>query len=161
MIAVTATQAAVKPRSDAQQKKGKDASSVKPSTRGILSFEDELEEDDCDSEMFQIKKTARSQRLAREHEKEKKRREEKEKRRAEREAKRVNASQEGSSDEEEVVPLGERLNAGYLPDASMIHAIRKRREMARKLGVDYLPLDSSNRYSLTHLEIIHSPLALQ
>ena len=96
--------------------------------------------------MFQIKKTARSQRLAREHEKERKKREEKEKRRAEREAKRANAAaQEGSSEEEEIVPLGERLNAGYLPDASTIHAIRKRREMARKLGVDYLPLDSSNR----------------
>ena len=129
-----------------QQQQQKKNSSHQSSRRGVLSFEAELE-DDGDGEEFKIKKTARSQRMAKELEREKKRMEEKERRRAEREAKRLNASREESEEEEETreVPLVERLSTGYLPDATMIHAIRKKREMARKLGVDYLPLDGSKR----------------
>ena len=127
-----------------QQKKANSTTTTKPTSRGVLSFEDELEDDES-SEVFQIKKSARSQHLAKEQEKEKKRREEKEKRRAEREAKLANAGRDDSDEEGEGVTLGERLSAGYLPDATTIHAIRKQREKARKLGVDYIPLDSSNR----------------
>lgn len=35
----------------------------------------------------------------------------------------------------------------HIPDAAAIHAARKRREMARQLGGDYVPLDDTNRYS--------------
>lgn len=36
------------------------------------------------------------------------------------------------------------IKSGIIPDASMIHAARKKREMARQEG-DYIPLNSSNK----------------
>lgn len=51
--------------------------------------------------------------------------------------------EEDASEEEEDGFLARHLSQGLVPDATMIHAIRKKREMARKMGVesvDYLPL---------------------
>lgn len=117
-------------------------SSTAPQTRPVISFEppvDEGDEEDGGAELFQIKKSIASKKLARELERERKKKEEREKRRAEKEA--LRAVEE--NDEEDEVPLGERLRGGYLPDATTIHAIRKQREMARKIGVDYMPLDTA------------------
>jgi len=37
---------------------------------------------------------------------------------------------------------------GQIPDAALIHAARKRRQQARDLGEDFIPLSSqSHRYS--------------
>lgn len=35
----------------------------------------------------------------------------------------------------------------HIPDAAAIHAARKRREMARQMGSEYLPVDDTDRYS--------------
>ncbi|XP_022193893.2 PAX3- and PAX7-binding protein 1 [Nilaparvata lugens] len=36
------------------------------------------------------------------------------------------------------------LRRGCIPDAAMIHAVRKRRQEARELGVEYIPLNENN-----------------
>ena len=44
-----------------------------------------------------------------------------------------------------VASIGRHLETGVVPDAAMIHAIRKKRELAREMGVasvEYLPLSS-------------------
>ncbi|XP_046404390.1 PAX3- and PAX7-binding protein 1 [Ischnura elegans] len=38
------------------------------------------------------------------------------------------------------------LQSGRIPDAAMIHAARKRRQMAREMGGDYIPVDDTKRY---------------
>ena len=51
--------------------------------------------------------------------------------------------EQDASEEDEETVLARHLSQGLVPDATMIHAVRKKREMARKLGVesvDYLPL---------------------
>lgn len=48
-------------------------------------------------------------------------------------------------EEEGVASVGHHLQSGMIPDATMIHAIRKKREMVREMGVasvDYIPLDN-------------------
>lgn len=37
------------------------------------------------------------------------------------------------------------LAGGKIPDAATIHAARKRRQRARELGTDYIPIDSSQK----------------
>ena len=52
--------------------------------------------------------------------------------------------------EEGVVSINDHLHSGIVPDATMIHAIRKKREKARELGissVDYLPLEKDGEKS--------------
>lgn len=46
--------------------------------------------------------------------------------------------------------LTHRLSAGYIPDATTIHAVRKRRELARQKGgrsADYIPLENTQKAS--------------
>ncbi len=56
--------------------------------------------------------------------------------------------QSGSEDDDNdvgVASIGRHLETGMVPDAAMIHAIRKKRELAREMGVasvEYLPLSS-------------------
>jgi GC-rich sequence DNA-binding factor len=117
----------------------------------ILSFGHEEEEES--NEVFQVKKSAESRRLARQVVKEKKKRE---KARPE-----VNTqiSAAGEYTAEKLAALkvdsfGKQLtnepdllaiNASNIPDAATIHAARKRRELARQLGSDFLPLDDTQR----------------
>lgn len=49
-------------------------------------------------------------------------------------------------DQHEISDGFRRLASGLIPDASMIHAARKKRQMARELGKDYIPLDDTNRF---------------
>lgn len=109
-----------------------------------LSFKDDLEGGE---EEFKVKKTNHSKRVARMLEKEKR----KEKRL--REAMQVEkdiSSREDSEEEDSKEPLfslSHRLSAGVIPDAAMVHAARKKREVMRKLGgqpQDYMPIDSSS-----------------
>lgn len=44
-------------------------------------------------------------------------------------------------------PLRPRANDSFqIPDAAAIHAARKRREMARQMGSDFVPVDDTDRY---------------
>ncbi|KAG8230485.1 hypothetical protein J437_LFUL013527, partial [Ladona fulva] len=38
------------------------------------------------------------------------------------------------------------LQSGRIPDAAMIHAARKKRQLAREMGGDYIPIDETKRY---------------
>ncbi|XP_071444852.1 PAX3- and PAX7-binding protein 1 [Hetaerina americana] len=38
------------------------------------------------------------------------------------------------------------LQSGRIPDAAMIHAARKKRQMAREMGGDFIPVDDTKRY---------------
>ena len=47
-----------------------------------------------------------------------------------------------------VASINDHLLSGMMPDAAVIHAIRKKRERARELGVpsvDYLPLEKDGK----------------
>ena len=121
--------------------------------KSVVSFADDEEEG---SEVFQVKKSAESRRLVRQVVKEKKKRE---KMKSE-----VNTqiSVAGEYTAEKIAALkaesfGERMSAteidlvrsrsGDIPDAATIHAARKKRELARQLGADFLPLDDTQRLS--------------
>lgn len=39
------------------------------------------------------------------------------------------------------------LESGRIPDAAMIHAARKRRQKAREMGGDYIPVDDTQKYT--------------
>ena len=64
---------------------------------------------------------------------------------------RPDSRQHSSGEESEdnlAPPLGQRLSEGFIPDAATIHAVRKRRERARQLGVqgtEYIPLEESRK----------------
>ena len=121
------------------------------SSHGLLSFEDEIDE----GVEFKVKKTNLSEKMAREKERTEKRKHKQQKQ----EVSPVllydiitTSLQEVviSSDEEEEQDLSviEQLHVGVVPDAKMIHAIRKKRELARKMGVasvDYLPLEQETK----------------
>ena len=121
------------------------------SSHGLLSFEDEIDE----GVEFKVKKTNLSEKMAREKERTEKRKQRQQKQ----EVSPVllydiimTSLQEVviSSDEEEEQDLSviEQLHVGVVPDAKMIHAIRKKRELARKMGVasvDYLPLEQETK----------------
>ena len=88
--------------------------------------------------MFRLKKTSHSRRMAKMVERER--------RKEERERKLQESSDEGSEDEGPTVSLSHRLSEGFIPDAATIHAARKKREMARKLGsqpAEFLSLNSN------------------
>lgn len=121
------------------------------SSHGLLSFEDEVDE----GVEFKVKKTSLSEKMAREKERVEKKKHKQQKQ----EVSPVllydivmTSLQEVviSSDEEEEQDLSviEQLHVGVVPDARMIHAIRKKRELARKMGVvsvDYLPLEQETK----------------
>ena len=57
-----------------------------------------------------------------------------------------------------MVSISGQLHQGMVPDATMIHAIRKKREMARKLGVEsveYLPLEKGGKTKCVYLHVSH------
>ena len=56
--------------------------------------------------------------------------------------------EEEEEEDDEDVSISARLHAGMVPDATMIHSIKKKRELARNLGVDsvdYLPLEKGGK----------------
>lgn len=40
-----------------------------------------------------------------------------------------------------ILLIKNKLPGGCIPDAAMIHAARKRRQKARELGTDYIPIE--------------------
>ena len=127
-----------------------------PTKSGLLSFEDEVDE----GVEFKVKKTSLSEKTTKEKERIVKR---KQKQQLLKQQKQevspillydiiMTSLQEVviSSDEEEEQDTSviEQLHVGVVPDAKMIHAIRKKRELARKMGVasvDYLPLEQETK----------------
>jgi GC-rich sequence DNA-binding factor len=113
-----------------------------PSGRTLLSFEDDLE---GDVEEFRVKKSNHSRRVAKQKEKTQKE-DDVTKDDAKLRSRKGHLQQkslrqqytQGSSDEDEqkepFFSLTHRLKDGYIPDAHMIHAARKKREIARQLG---------------------------
>jgi GC-rich sequence DNA-binding factor len=143
--------------------------SSKPAPKTLLSF-DHGEEDN--SEVFKVKKSKESRRLSKQRVKAKKTKEnEPEEQEAVNDEKleslREELSNLGGEDDdiegtenggEKVVqsdgiifkPLRANPNKGssfQIPDAAAIHAARKRREMARQMGSDFVPVDDTDRYS--------------
>lgn len=49
-------------------------------------------------------------------------------------------------DQHEISDGFRRIASGLIPDASMIHAARKKRQMARELGTNYISLDDTQRF---------------
>ena len=121
----------------------KQAASVNPpgGPRTVLSFEDDL---GADVSEFKVKKTSHSKRVAKMLEREKKK--EERQRRLE-----VTTIRDGSSgsdeDSTQLSSLPHRMSAGYIPDSTMIHAARQKREMARKMGPnpDFLSLSNDSK----------------
>ena len=110
-----------------------------------MSFNDDLEEGE---EVFQVKKTNHSKRVAKMMEREIR----KEKRL--KEAMQLDTSSREDSDEDgsgevPLFSLSHRLSAGVIPDAAMVHAARKKREIMRKLGggtaQDYMAIDRNTQ----------------
>ncbi len=109
-----------------------------------LSFQDDLV-GEGGGEVFRLKKTSHTRRIAKMAEREK-RREERER------EKEVTITREDSSEESEgegpAFSLSHRLSEGFIPDAATIHAVRKKREMARKHGsrdTDFLSLNTNGK----------------
>ncbi|XP_056016602.1 PAX3- and PAX7-binding protein 1-like isoform X2 [Ostrea edulis] len=159
-----------------QKKKKKDKESQEMGmhrTSSVLSFNEDQEE----GEVFKVKKSSHSKRIARqlkmqsklareEEEKHQKkeetpprkaspvRREEPREERDE-EIRRLRAefqslngedAEENESEEETEggIPLKKMMKKGEIPDATMIHMIRKKRQQARDIG-DFIPLDDTDR----------------
>ncbi|XP_035687139.1 PAX3- and PAX7-binding protein 1-like isoform X3 [Branchiostoma floridae] len=160
-----------------QSKKDKWKKADKTTTPGkkapsLLSFD---EEEGCETEMFRVKKSSHSKRVANKLKKEwkeeqmKKEKEEKEKKvntqmslgeytseklQSLRDAQNTPVSldngQEKGEKEGEDGEKGEKfrpsIRAGVIPDAATIHAARKRRQMLRETGgEDFVPLDDTQR----------------
>lgn len=111
-----------------------------------LSFEDDLVGEEG-VEVFAVKKTNHSRRMAKMVERERRRQERRERERA---AAMIQRESSGEDSEEEgpTFSLAHRLSEGFIPDAATIHAARKKREMARKFGgpsADYLSLNSREK----------------
>ena len=92
-------------------------------------------------EVFQVKKSSQSRRMAKQKEKTRKEDDKPTEDAAQTRKERVRQLRQQltqeSSDEEETEPqfsLTHRLKEGYIPDANMIYAARKKREIARQLG---------------------------
>ncbi|XP_071819280.1 PAX3- and PAX7-binding protein 1-like [Apostichopus japonicus] len=170
----------------ASKKKGKEKKSEKKSEKklkdpkgksSLLSFGAE-EEDEDGAEVFQVKKSSMSRRLAKANAKMKKRKvlvkdepqpgvdnsnseESLSKPRFEETIKETfniednivlngmdaEAAVIAEEDQQELNDGFRRLASGLIPDASMIHAIRKKRQMARELGTNYISLDDTQRFA--------------
>ncbi|XP_019855914.1 PREDICTED: PAX3- and PAX7-binding protein 1-like [Amphimedon queenslandica] len=117
----------------------------------LLSFDDEVGE----GEEFKIKKSSLSKKLRRERELEERKRQE------EKLIKEALRDDDDEDDKEEEEGGGEgngegsvldRLHAGIVPDATMIHAIRKKRQLVRERGgggggrgLEYMSLDKDDK----------------
>ncbi|XP_078001429.1 PAX3- and PAX7-binding protein 1-like [Glandiceps talaboti] len=53
---------------------------------------------------------------------------------------------EGDDNDDDFKPPFSNLPPGVIPDAAMIHAARKRRQLARELGDSYIPIDDTQRF---------------
>nr|CAB3264677.1 PAX3- and PAX7-binding protein 1-like [Phallusia mammillata] len=145
-----------------KSKKGKSKKGKKAATVSVLSFGDEETEEE---ESFQIKKSSRSKRIAKQIKK--RALEEKE---AETNGPAIQIQESSSivqqavedvhifrskKTEEEPPPAPAQpslqshfstMSPGAIPTPSMIHAARKQREMLRKFGSEYIPIDDTQKY---------------
>lgn len=123
----------------------KPTASVNPTSavpRTVLSFEDDL---GADLSEFKVKKTSHSKRVAKMLERERKK--EERQRRLEIVTTRDDSS-DSNEDSSQLSSLSHRMSAGYIPDSTLIHAARQKREMARKMGgqnPDILSLGNDSR----------------
>ena len=112
--------------------------------RSLLSFEEDIGGDGTE---FKLKRTNYAKRVSKMMEREKKK-EDLEPQAAEEHG---SSDEEGVKDNEEAapsVPLTQRLSEGFIPDAATIHAFRKKREVARRLGssgTEYMSLDGGQQ----------------
>ncbi|XP_029165200.1 PAX3- and PAX7-binding protein 1 [Nylanderia fulva] len=175
---------------DAQPVKVKTKKKDKPK-QTLLSFGEELEQGD-DGEVFIVKKSSRSKKLAKQLDHERRKKKGEEKMQADTEQANKSIKQEKdleiktddlvvkikntgplilngraalaagkddyTSDEEEDESCSHKfrkntdkaetvkilLESGCIPDAAMIHAARKRRQKARELGTDYIPIEEQS-----------------
>ncbi len=120
-------------------------STTTPSTvpKSLLSFNDEELGDGTE---FKVKKLSHSKRTSKKLEKQKRKQETQ---------KQLMEEADDSSDSEQesaLSSISHRISAGVIPDSSLIHAARKQRELARKMGTqssaiggDVISLESKER----------------
>lgn len=113
---------------------------VPSAPRSLLSFEEDIGGDGTE---FKVKKTNYAKRIAKMMEREK---EDSEPLQAEEQE--SSEDERPARDDEAAAPSGihltQRLSEGFIPDAATIHAFRKKREVARKLGgsgADFMTLE--------------------
>ncbi|KAJ8315152.1 hypothetical protein KUTeg_007302 [Tegillarca granosa] len=157
-----------KPKKSKKKKKEKDIASS-----AALSFD--LHDSEGDGEVFKVKKSSHSKRLAKQLKKEKEKEKEEESRRQDikNEQEKTNSTKEYNhkqdeeklrqlreefrtlngdeaaamdedSDDEDKGTLHKFIHRGEIPDASVIHMIRKKRQLARDVG-DFVPLEDNVR----------------
>ncbi len=110
--------------------------------KSLLSFDDE---DLGDGTEFKLKKSSHAKRAAKKLEQQKRKQE----------IQQVTQKAEDSSDSEQesaLSSISHRISTGVIPDSSLIHAARKQRELARKMGTqssavggDVMSLESTSR----------------
>jgi len=144
-------------------KKSKQKKLKKVASSSVLSFGDD---DGDDEELFQIKKSSRSKRIAKQI---KKRAQEEKEAQANGDKKiesltlaasekdmhvfqprkNIQSTDVGSKEHLEKQQLQSHFStmaSGAIPTPSMIHAARKQREMLRKFGSEYIPIDDTQTY---------------
>lgn len=110
--------------------------------KSLLSFDDE---DLGDGTEFKVKKSNHTQRVIKKLEQQRRREE------LQRQMDKTAIDESSDSEQENTLSsISQRISAGLIPDSSLIHAARKQREMARKMGTgatggsDFISLDSNS-----------------